>query len=141
MSRRSGLRHPEVIDLVLRSPDKTRLDLVVLDIGDIGDSQQRLEALQLKLLACANFVADGQYREHAPDIRSENVAVRVVCKTEPTEKMRSTRCIQLTDANQETISVNVTVESDFEFRHRVASELGTIPPSLFPESKPWWKIW
>jgi hypothetical protein len=66
--------------------------------------------------------------------------LRIVCKTEPTEKLRNTGSVRVTDANRKTFSVKVTVESDFEFHNRVASERGAMLPSLFPESKPWWKI-
>ncbi|HQN19013.1 MAG TPA: hypothetical protein PKV86_07735 [Syntrophobacteraceae bacterium] len=54
--------------------------------------------------------------------------------------MRNTGSVRVTDANRKTFSVKVTVESDFEFHNRVASERGAMLPSLFPESKPWWKI-
>ena len=137
----SGLRVPAVIDLVLLSRDRQRLDLLALDHGDISEPSERLEALQLKLVSLANFVADGQYREHAPGLEPAAVTARIVCRTSPTPEMRAVRVVRATDPGSSPVELRVTVEDESEFQDRVEKELGARPPSLFPQSKPWWKLW
>jgi hypothetical protein len=141
MGKRSGLRYPEVIDLVVQSRDGTAADLIVFDPGDVPSPAARLDAFQRKMIACANYVADGQLRELAPNARPENIAVRLVCAIPPIDQMRNVASIKVSDESGQSFPLRITVEDETEFRTRVAKELGVMPPPVFSAPKKWWQFW
>ena len=138
---RNGLRYPAKIDMLVPSKDGKSLDLIVLDVGDIASPNERLEAFQNKLVSVANFVADGQYREHTPQVPPSGVTARFVCRNAPTPQMRALSSIRTSAEGEEPMELRVTVESETEFSDRIERELGVRPPSLFPRERPWWRFW
>ena len=137
----TGLRSTDVIDLVLLSRDRQRLDLVALDGGDIDEAAARLEALQNKLVSLADFVANGQHLDHAPGLSASAVTARIVCRTSPTPEMRAVRAVRASDLGKAPIELRVTVEAESEFQDRIEQELGARPPSFFSKPRPWWRFW
>lgn len=137
----TGLRYPAKIDMLVPSKDGKSLDLIVLDVGDIASPNERLGAFQNKLVSLANFVADGQYREHAPHVPSSGVTARFVCREAPTPEMLALSSIRTSGEGEESMELRVTVESEAEFSDRIERELGVRPPSFFPRARPWWRFW
>ena len=116
-------------------------ELIVLDVGDISSPSERLAAFQQKLVACANYVADGQIREQLPQAQSRNVVVRLVCRTPPTPQMRAIASINVSDDGGESFPLRITVEHEPEYLARLKQEFGVTPPPLFGSAKKWWEFW
>jgi hypothetical protein len=141
VGKRSGLKYPEVIDIVVGTRTKDGAELIVLDVGDIPAPADRLDALQRKLVACANYVADGQLREQLPNAQPNNVVVRIVCRTPPTPQMRAIEFINVSNEGAQTFPLRITVEDETEYRTRVGKELGVAVPPIFAPEKKWWEVW
>ena len=77
-----GLRHPEVVDIMLRDPIDGTPELLMLDSGEVRDEQERHELFLNKLIAYAAFVDDGSgkntfrlsFSQSSPEVMEEAVA-------------------------------------------------------------------
>ncbi len=85
------------IDMITRSKDG-RIELVIVDAGETTDPEQRFRHLTEKLKAYAYYIVGGGFKKDFPDKGHHDVAVRVICRIPPTERM--SRLIHLSDPSQ-----------------------------------------
>ena len=78
---RTGIAHPEVIDLVTRKDDL--FNLVISEARQLGDEDAI--ALQAKLNAYLGFVVDGGLNHQFPESCGKPVEIRVELFAEPSE--------------------------------------------------------
>ena len=81
--RRRGIDNPEVIDVVSITPDRSTVELHMVQSSKWTGSRKQLLRLQDKLNNYASFALDGQLAETHPS--AANLPWRIVlhCQTEP----------------------------------------------------------
>jgi hypothetical protein len=127
-----SLSNAEVIDLVVLTPDKKQVALIIVDGGDISEGNIREEALHKKLLSYLNFVASGQFVKLYPEHADRGVFIKVMCyNTAPTDGMMKIKGIRDHDRQESFLPV--------EIESKVASASNFTKPEVRPN--PRWKFW
>jgi hypothetical protein len=105
-----SLRHPEMLDIVVKQRGGDGYRLIAYDEGDIQDPDERFRLMMEKLATYVHFVASGQFFEQYPDARDKALTITVVCKTPPSDTMI---CVEgVASREQPDIRVAVEVLSD-----------------------------
>ena len=88
------------IDTITRSKDG-RIELVIMDAGETTDPEQRFSHLTEKLKAYVYYIVEGEFKKDFPDKGIHDVAIRVMCRIPPTERMSGlTRLCDPSDPKQ-----------------------------------------
>jgi hypothetical protein len=132
-----GLRHPEVVDIMLRDPIDGTPELLMLDSGEVRDEQERHELFLNKLIAYAAFVDDGSFREQFPEATAEEVRVRVVCSRPPNGSMEGVQSVVLRKHDGVRIPVVFELEKDMRARVQRAAQGAAAKTGR----RPWWQFW
>lgn len=85
MTERSGVDHPEVIDVVTHDPTKTHWKLIVVEAGSWDGSPERLLLLQEKLNSYLRFITSGQMARLYPESAGKSVAIQIDLYEKPDE--------------------------------------------------------
>jgi hypothetical protein len=111
-----GLEKPEAIDVVIKTQDGGG-ELIIYDSGNISNESERYELLMQKLMNYAEYVASGQYKEQLVGIEQNQIAIRIVCTTPPSESMKQVEAIK--NQKEPIIRLPVYIELEKDFRERI----------------------
>lgn len=125
-----SLEDTTTIDIVVKPPSGQGLDLVLCDGGEVEDELRRYQLIVEKLISYVEFVATGQHLSNAPEVRTEDISIRVICKNPPNDAMK--QIVSVVSRQHPNVRLPVVLEMEGEFRQRMG---------LPEEKRPWWKLW
>lgn len=85
MSSRSGIAHPQVIDLVTEDLND-EWALIIVEVGDWNGSDEQLMKLQEKINNYLKFALDGEMARLYPEARGKGVRIQLDLYSEPDER-------------------------------------------------------
>jgi hypothetical protein len=80
------VENPDSIDSVTLSADGRRYHLLMTEERLFADSDEQFLQLMEKINAYAEFIQTGQLYNHFPEARGKALAVRLVCRNEPSSE-------------------------------------------------------
>lgn len=80
---------PASVDVVALSPDRSTVDLVIVQSGEWTGSDTQLESLQAKIQSYVGYALDGQLVEQYPEVEGLPWRIVIDCQTGPPDALAS----------------------------------------------------
>jgi len=102
------LEDPNTIDIITK-PKNGKMELIITDSGTTTDPNERLQRLIAKLKSYVGYFMSDEFKEEYPDIKPKNVAIKVVCRNEPTEQMKQIDKVSPPNDGENMISIEYEI--------------------------------